>query len=295
MQCLSTNIEDSDMGNTLRSATEKEPAFQKPFTDSNDMLVTIYDYPPATISQPIFRIGEKLRIVTEEGDWWRVRSINAESENYIPRACAARVYHGWLFEGIGRQKAEELLQLPGNRMGSFLIRQSESQKGTYCLSVRHYSDIPQKLVKHYRIFRLPNKWYYIQERLTFQCLEDLVNHYCEVADGLCCLLTHPCLAQLGTESSPEQPVILRHNQFSWRNVRRAELLSTNSPSRDEAFVSYGLRHSIASYMTMSQVDDDSLHDGSKKRWFSSIRSGAQNRHSCLLTTALRDQYDDDFE
>ncbi|XP_043543818.1 src-like-adapter isoform X1 [Chiloscyllium plagiosum] len=285
------------MGNTLKSAaTEKESDVQESLTaGNNDMLVMIYDYPPATISQPIFRIGEKLRIIAEEGDWWRVRSFNTGSENYIPRACAARVYHGWLFEGIGRQKAEELLQLSGNRLGSFLIRQSESQKGTYCLSVRCYSDISQKLVKHYRIFRLPNKWYYIQERLTFQCLEDLVNHYCEVADGLCCLLTHPCLAELGTETSSEQPVILRRNQFNWKNVKRAELLSTNSTSRDEAFVSYGLRHSIASYMTLSQIDDDSISDSSKKKWFPSIKSSIQNRHSCLLTTTLRDPYEDDFE
>ncbi|XP_060680446.1 src-like-adapter isoform X2 [Hemiscyllium ocellatum] len=284
------------MGNTLKSAaTEKESDVQESLTDDNDMLVMIYDYPPATISQPIFRIGEKLRITAEEGDWWRVRSLNTGSENYIPRACAARVYHGWLFEGIGRQKAEELLQLSGNRLGSFLIRQSESQKGTYCLSVRYYSDISQKPVKHYRIFRLPNKWYYIQERLTFQCLEDLVNHYCEVADGLCCLLTHPCLAELGTEMSSEQPVILRRNQFNWKNVKRAELLSTNSMSQDEAFVSYGLRHSIASYMTLSQIDDDSISDSSKKRWFPSIKSNIQNRHSCLLTTTLRDPYEDDSE
>lgn len=43
--------------------------------------------------------------------------------------------------------------------------------GLYSLSVRH------RQVKHYRIFRLPNNWYYISPRLTFQCLEDLVNHY----------------------------------------------------------------------------------------------------------------------
>uniref|UniRef100_UPI00398F69C9 src-like-adapter isoform X2 n=1 Tax=Pristiophorus japonicus TaxID=55135 RepID=UPI00398F69C9 len=264
-----------------------------PTAESNDVLVTIYDYPPPTISQPIFRMGEKLRIVAEEGDRWRVRPIIGGCENYVPRTYVARVYHGWLFEGIGRQKAEELLQLSGNRLGSFLIRQSESQKGTYCLSVRHYSNIPQKQVKHYRIFRLPNKWYYIQERLTFQCLEDLVNHYCEVADGLCCLLTHPCLAQLSTEHPPEQPVVLRHNHFSWRNVSRAELLSDNSTSRDEAFLSYGLRHSIASYMTLSQLDDDSFR-GSNKRWLQPVRSGAQSRHSCLLTT-VQDPYEDDFE
>lgn len=35
----------------------------------------------------------------------------------------------WLFEGVGRQKAEELLLLPGNRVGSFLVRESTTERG----------------------------------------------------------------------------------------------------------------------------------------------------------------------
>ncbi|XP_069778324.1 src-like-adapter isoform X2 [Narcine bancroftii] len=283
------------MGNFLKSAPVKaESATPDPQINSNDVLVTIYDYPPPTISRPVFKMGEKLRIVAEEGDWWRARSIVTGQENYIPCACVARVYHGWLFEGIGRRKAEELLQLSGNRPGSFLIRQSESQKGTYCLSVRHYNDTPQKFVKHYKIFRLPNKWYYIQEHLTFQCLEDLVNHYSEVVDGLCCLLTHPCLAQLSPECPPEQPVVLRNSNFSWKNVNRAELLNDNLSTRDGTLLSYGLRHSIASYMSMSQLDNKSFDDGNKM-WHQPIRSNAQNRHSCLLTSQMGDPFEDDFD
>lgn len=37
----------------------------------------------------------------------------------------------WLFEGVGRQKAEELLCLPGNRQGSFLVRESNRERGEY--------------------------------------------------------------------------------------------------------------------------------------------------------------------
>lgn len=51
------------------------------------------------------------------------------------------------------------------------IISSSLSAGLYSLSVRH------RQVKHYRIFRLPNNWYYISPRQTFQCLEDLVNHY----------------------------------------------------------------------------------------------------------------------
>lgn len=43
--------------------------------------------------------------------------------------------------------------------------------GVYSLSVKHRS------VKHYRIYRLDNSWYYISPSLTFQCLEDMINHY----------------------------------------------------------------------------------------------------------------------
>ncbi|KAG7262778.1 hypothetical protein CRUP_021622 [Coryphaenoides rupestris] len=32
-------------------------------------------------------------------------------------------------------------------------------------------------VQHYRISRMDNRWYYISPRLTFQCLEDMINHY----------------------------------------------------------------------------------------------------------------------
>ncbi|XP_078254527.1 src like adaptor 1a [Rhinoraja longicauda] len=283
------------MGNANKSpATQTETLdTETPERDSNNIVVMLYDYLPPTISQPVYKTGEKLRIVAEEGDWWRVQSIVAGRESYIPRACVARVYHGWLFEGIGRRKAEELLQLADNRMGSFLIRQSESLKGTYCLSVRHFNEGRQKLVKHYRISRLPNRWYYIQQRLTFQCLEDLVNHYSEVVDGLCCLLTHPCLAQLGPECS-HQPVILRNSNFSWRNVNRAELLGDVASHRGDPVLSYGLRHSVASYMSLSQLEDQEVNRGGKKRWHQSFTPRRQNRHSCLLPLPPQSLYEDDF-
>jgi hypothetical protein len=35
----------------------------------------------------------------------------------------------WLFEGLSRDKAEELLQLPDTKIGSFMIRESETKKG----------------------------------------------------------------------------------------------------------------------------------------------------------------------
>ncbi|XP_034619546.1 src-like-adapter [Trachemys scripta elegans] len=160
------------MGNTMK--TTRAPAeinVPSQTGQESDILAVLCDYPSPDISQPIFHTGEKLRVISDEGGWWRVHSLTTGRENYIPGKCVAKVYHGWLFEGLGREKAEELLQLPDTKVGAFMIRESETRKGLYSLSVRH------RQVKHYRIFRLPNNWYYISPRQTFQCLEDLVNHY----------------------------------------------------------------------------------------------------------------------
>ncbi|XP_040464255.1 src-like-adapter 2 isoform X1 [Falco naumanni] len=83
----------------------------------------------------------------------------------------------WLYEGISRQKAEELLLQPSNRSGSFLIRESQTRQGCYSLSVRRSERASWDSVTHYRIHRLENGWVYISPGLTFPSLHDLVDHY----------------------------------------------------------------------------------------------------------------------
>uniref|UniRef100_A0A8C2AFA8 Src like adaptor n=1 Tax=Cyprinus carpio TaxID=7962 RepID=A0A8C2AFA8_CYPCA len=226
--------------------------------NENDMALVLDNYPPPDICEPIFRMGDWLKIVSEEGYWWKVYSVNTKEVNYIPHCHATKVFHGWLFETVTRPKAEELLRLPGNRVGSFLIR--ESTKGSYSLSVRH------RTIKHYRIVRMPNNWYYISPRLTFQCLEDLVNYYSDIADGLCCVLTGPCLIASETRLSeltktPEG----RKLSFDWRAVNSSELVQqSTSPSA----VSYGVQNSVSSYLSLlgQQEKPEKKKFSLKKRW-----------------------------
>ncbi|XP_025121345.1 src-like-adapter isoform X6 [Bubalus bubalis] len=159
-----------------------------------------------------------------------------------------------------------------------MIRESETKKGFYSLSVRH------RQVKHYRIFRLPNNWYYISPRLTFQCLEDLVNHYSEVADGLCCVLTTPCLTQ--TAAAPavrasDSPITLRQKTFDWRRAisrQQEDSEGAESPvAVDESLFSYGLRESIASYLSLT--GDDSASFDRKKKSASLMYSGSKRKSS----------------
>ncbi|XP_066479221.1 src-like-adapter [Tiliqua scincoides] len=253
------------MGNTMK-ATRPAPAVHTPWQSGlrSDFLAVLYDYPAPDISQPIFQVGEKLRVISDEGGWWRARSLATGQENYIPEKCVAKVFHGWLFEGLGREKAEELLQLPNTKIGSFMIRKSETTKGLYSLSVRHVQ------VKHYRIFRLPNNWYYISPRQTFQCLEDLVNHYSEVADGLCCVLTTPCLTQHTSNNevkNQESPVVMRNKNFTWKDKQRSKESNddiVDALGMEDTELSYGLRDSIASYLALT-TGADASYAGSKKK------------------------------
>ncbi|KAF4073873.1 hypothetical protein AMELA_G00248180 [Ameiurus melas] len=257
------------MGNITKGQVVKNHTAANHFDASlkatdDEILVVISDYPCRDISEPMFRMGEKLKLLTQEACWWKVRSLQNGTENYIPNNHVAKVYHGWLFEGVGRQKAEELLLLPGNTVGSFLIRESPSQRGVYSLSVRH------RVIKHYKIFRLDNSWYYISPRLTFQCLEDMVNHYSDSSDGICCILSAPCLALNSTApSSVSQapPVVMRHN-FNWRKVNSSQLLDSdnqsNLDSRD-SLVSYGVRSSIAAYLSVAE-EQERKSRRNKKGW-----------------------------
>ncbi|KAJ3580588.1 hypothetical protein NHX12_034359 [Muraenolepis orangiensis] len=160
------------MGNLMRSGTKKTRGGDIPVTGSEqDVLVVTRDFPSARGSQPLFSLGEKLQVLSQGPSWWKVLSPRTQRENYIPQSHAVRVYHGWLFEGLGRQEAETLLQMTCNMQGSFMVRERAEERGVYSLSVKHMA------LRHYRIHRMDNSWYYISPGLTFQCLEDMINHY----------------------------------------------------------------------------------------------------------------------
>ncbi|XP_062302013.1 src like adaptor 1a [Osmerus eperlanus] len=256
------------MGNILKGEDENKSNMDNndsTLRDSEDeILIVLQDYPSPDVSEPLFRMGEKLKAVSQEVGWWRVQSGPPGSENYIPNNYVAKVYHGWLFEGVMRRKAEELLQLPGHRVGSFMVRESIKEKGVYSLSVKHRS------IKHYKVLRLDNSWYYISPRLTFQCLEDMVNHYSDSADGLCCVLTTPCLSGNAStlEGPPQAPPVVMRRHFDWKKVDRKELVSLEnpgSPDNNDAMVSYGVRNSMASYLSLTGALDPAQDKKSRKK------------------------------
>uniref|UniRef100_A0ABK0LC17 Tyrosine-protein kinase n=1 Tax=Rattus norvegicus TaxID=10116 RepID=A0ABK0LC17_RAT len=129
------------------------------------IFVALYDYEARTGDDLTFTKGEKFHILNNT----------------------------WYFGKISRKDAERQLLSDGNPQGAFLIRESETTKGAYSLSIRDWDQNRGDHIKHYKIRKLDMGGYYITTRAQFESVQDLVRHYMEVNDGLCYLLTAPCM------------------------------------------------------------------------------------------------------
>ncbi|XP_074970692.1 tyrosine-protein kinase Fgr isoform X1 [Phalacrocorax aristotelis] len=161
------------------------------------LFIALYDYEARTEDDLTFQKGEKFHIINNtEGDWWEARSLSSGATGYIPSNYVAPMdsiqAEEWYFGKIGRKDAERQLLCHGNCRGTFLIRESETTKGAYSLSIRDWDEAKGDHVKHYKIRKLDNGGYYITTRAQFDTVQQLVQHYIERAAGLCCRLAVPC-------------------------------------------------------------------------------------------------------
>ncbi|XP_036749465.2 tyrosine-protein kinase FRK [Manis pentadactyla] len=162
-------------------------------------FVALFDYQARTAEDLSFHAGDKLQVLdaSHEG-WWLARHLEGREgsgqrlQGYIPSNYVAEdrslQAEPWFFGAIKRGDAEKQLLYPENQTGAFLIRESESQKGDFALSVLH-----EGIVKHYRIRRLDEGGFFLTQRRTFSTLNEFVNHYSKTSDGLCVQLGKPCL------------------------------------------------------------------------------------------------------
>lgn len=163
-----------------------------PTHTNRKIFIALYDYDARTTEDLSFKKGEHLEILNDlQGDWWYARSKSTRQEGYIPSNYVAALKslesEPWYFGKIKRIEAEKKLLLSENQHGAYLIRDSESRKNDYSLSVRDGDT-----VKHYRIRQLDNGGFFIAKRVSFATLQELVAHYSNDSDGLCVNLRNPC-------------------------------------------------------------------------------------------------------
>ncbi|XP_048866896.1 tyrosine-protein kinase Lyn-like isoform X2 [Brienomyrus brachyistius] len=164
--------------------------------NSGKIVVAVYPYEAVHPDDLGFKKGEKLKVLEENGEWWKAMSLTTKKVGYIPYNYIAEAntmeMEDWFFKDITRKDAERQLLAPANKAGAFLFRESETSKGSYSLSVRDVDSNNMGAVKHYKIRSLDNGGYYISPRLTFPDLSSMVKHYQKNADGLCQKLEKPC-------------------------------------------------------------------------------------------------------
>ncbi|XP_046883454.1 tyrosine-protein kinase Lyn isoform X2 [Hypomesus transpacificus] len=164
--------------------------------DSEKIVIAIYPYEAIHPDDLGFKKGERLKVLEELGEWWRAKSLTTKKEGFIPSNYVAKAdsmeTEEWFFKEITRKDAERQLLAPANKAGSYLVRESETSKGSYSLSLRDVDAKGMEAVKHYKIRTLDNGGYYISPKITFTDIGTMIKHYHKQSDGLCRKLEKIC-------------------------------------------------------------------------------------------------------
>lgn len=171
------------------------PALKSP-TNKN-IFRCLFDYSASGPSEISFKQHDRLEITNKDGDWWYAKHLNNGQLGYVPSnyvvAENSLDFYDWYHGNITRKRAEKDLFAPGNIRFTFLIRDSETAKGGFALSVLDESESGEKLVRHYRIrSRDSGNGFYLTTKNSFPTLRDLIDFYKGPAtDGLV-QLSRPC-------------------------------------------------------------------------------------------------------
>ena len=101
---------------------------------------------------------------------------------------------------------------PFNDCGSFLVRNSETIPGVYTLSIRG-----TEMVRDYRIRKLDVGGFFVNRRVKFETIPELIQYYKKQADGLCINLKAPCLIS----KKPQTVGLSKEANESWKIDRKS--------------------------------------------------------------------------
>uniref|UniRef100_A0A8C4GTI5 Tyrosine-protein kinase n=1 Tax=Dicentrarchus labrax TaxID=13489 RepID=A0A8C4GTI5_DICLA len=145
------------------------------------IMVSLYPYEAVHPHDLGFKKGEKMKILEEHGEWWKARSLTTNKEGFIPSNYVGQAdtmeTEEWFFKDITRKDAERQLLAPANKPGSYLIRESETSKGSYSLSIRDVDSQGTDSVKHYKIRMMDNGGFYISPKISFNNISAMIKHY----------------------------------------------------------------------------------------------------------------------
>ncbi|KTF81211.1 hypothetical protein cypCar_00003033 [Cyprinus carpio] len=217
------------------------------------MAVALCNFPPHRSDEHTIFLGDKLNIISEDDDMLMVYSTTTGTEFFIPHTYVSKVHNRWLFEGITRRNAEQLLMLPPNYSGCFLIRESQSCPGSYSLSMRQDRGHVHS-VKHYRIHQLHNGWFYIHQSHYFSTLTQLVDYYSRSSNSTYCQLSEPCLLHDSNRAIVHRPspISIQRSNLNWRDLSRSRIQRQVKGTDQESLLSEGLRETMKAYFYVTE-------------------------------------------
>jgi len=201
--------------------SEKKAAVPGTNSAKHRTVRALYDYTARTSEDLSFKKGELLYIINDkDGDWWYAKSKAQGKEGYIPNNFVALENtiesEEWYLGKLTRKEAERLLMSASAIRGTYLVRESETNPGSYSLSVRDKDVSKGDHVKHYRIRGTESGSFFITAKSTFTNIHDLIRHYTGNADGLCFVLTKPC-----PKPQPVMEDLSRETRDQWEIPRNS--------------------------------------------------------------------------
>ncbi|PAA73467.1 hypothetical protein BOX15_Mlig007594g3 [Macrostomum lignano] len=167
----------------------------------------LYDFEKQADDDLSFKKDDILDLVDNSSGefWWLMRNQRTGDSGYVP-CNYIQPYDGgpasltaWF--DVDRREAERCLLMPGVPHGSFILRPcgQRSESGAFSLSVRTDEDLEAQqqqqqkvLVRHYIVRPTDEGGFYISPNRRFSSLIELLEHYQQQQDGMCCQLGLPC-------------------------------------------------------------------------------------------------------
>ncbi|XP_048760023.1 tyrosine-protein kinase SRK2 isoform X2 [Ostrea edulis] len=211
-------VEPADGVDNPTNPDAEEPS---PTAAGKGTLRALYDYDARADEDLPFKKGDHLTLLDDSNpDWWyakRTQSGEGRNEGYVPSNYVAKddtlETYEWFVGKISRKESERQLLSPGNVLGTYLIRESETSPGNYVLCVRSFQEGKGDIVRHYKIKPLDDdKGFFITPRRTLPNLQELVKHYSENADGL---------GQKLTEASAKTKPVIDLSKDAWEIDRES--------------------------------------------------------------------------
>jgi len=102
------------------------------------MVIAVHSYTPTSADDLALAKGDLLDVLDDsEPNWWKATNSNGTTgfipSNYVKKKQGLEA-QDWFHGKMGRQEAASILK-NANASGTFLVRESESKKGEYSLSV----------------------------------------------------------------------------------------------------------------------------------------------------------------